>query len=157
MTTTYKFGGGSAGPAFGALAAGDYQFSVASCDEPYQKDNGNFVLRVRLAIQPGGETVFDQPWSGETRDGERRDGIGDFLLAVNRAPANAAEVDWRKVAGARGKCRLKVEVAQAGALAGQEVNKVHYYHKPKELKPDLPTPLAKMKQEAEQEPTDIPF
>jgi len=158
MTDTYKFQGGEQGKAFGPLPPGDYLFTVAECGEPYYK-NDKWILAVRLAIQPGGEAVFANPWSGETKDGEARDGIGDFLLAVNRAPKLGAEPDWKKVVGARGKCRLKTEVAQAGALEGKEVNKVAFFHQPKELevRADLPEKLQKMKQAAEEEPQDIPF
>jgi hypothetical protein len=132
---TYKFGGGEERKAFGPLAPGDYSFTVTECGEPYQKENGNWVLQARLSIQPGGETVFATPWSGMTRDGKHRDGIGDFLISVNRAPEVGDEPEWRKIAGAKGKCRLKVETAQQGAMAGKEVNKVAFFHKPKQVGP----------------------
>jgi hypothetical protein len=130
----YRFGGGSSPQkAWGPLPPGDYEFSVVECSEPYQKDNGNWVLRVKLSIQPDSRTVYDQVWSGTTRDGERRDGIGDFLTACARAPGPGDEPDWAKVVGARGKCRLKIETASVGTLAGKEVNRVHYYYRPKEI------------------------
>ena len=168
MNETYHFDGGSEAKAFGPLPAGDYNFIVIGCDEPYKKESGNWVCRLLLAIQPGGEKVFDQVWSGQTRDGESRDGIGDFLLAVNRAPKKGSAVDWPKVVGARGKCRLKVELAQQGTLAGKEVNKVHYYHKPKEVGPTAPKTYSKEEAESAQgqavknaggddEPIEIPF
>jgi len=160
MTDTYQFAGGEQGKAFGPLPPGDYAFTVAECGEPYLKENGHWVLKIRLAIEPGGETVWAQPWSGETSTGETRDGIGQFLICCNRAPALSTAPDWEKVAGARGKCRLKVEKAQAGALEGKERNAVAFFHAPKEVGPareGLPPKLQKMKQEADEEPTDIPF
>ena len=157
---TYKFGGGEQRQAFGPLPPGDYLFTVAECGEPYFK-NDKWILAVRLAIQPGGEPVFANPWSGTDKNGDDRDGIGDFLLAVNRAPKLGAEPDWKKVVGARGKCKLKVEIAQQGALAGKEVNKIDRFYRPKEVgsaaNEPLPPKLQKMKQAADEEPQDIPF
>lgn len=173
MITGYRFSGGEVRrPITGPLPEGDYPFEVADCQEPYQKANGNWVLKVRLTIQ--GQTVFDQPWSGETSQGEPRDGIGEFLLACGRAPKNKGdEPDWGKVEGAHGKCRLKVEVAQMGALAGKEVNRVAYYYRPKEIGPTAegpkqsysPDEFINARKEAAQragapsdfEPEDIPF
>jgi len=170
---SYRFSGGEQRrPVSGPLAEGDYGFEVAEYQEPYQKANGNWVLKVRLTIQ--GQTIFDQPWSGETTQGEPRDGIGEFLLACGRAPKNKGdEPDWGKVEGAHGKCRLKVETAQMGALAGKPVNRVAYYYRPKEVGPTAseqprsytPDEFAKARKEAakqaggpsEMEPEDIPF
>ena len=164
MSANYTFSGGSqkARSGSGLLPAGDYAFSVLECQEPYQKDNGNWVLKVRLAIEPSEQWVWDQPWSGVTSAGDARDGIGDFLVAVNRAPAQGAQPDWRKVVGAKGRCKLKIELAQIGALAGKEVNRVHFYYRPKELSPPrleehLPEPIKKIAQQADSEPQDIPF
>jgi|SRR5215469_3949535 len=167
---SYKFGGGEERKAFGPLAPGDYQFTVTECGEPYQKNNGNWVLQARLSIQPGGETVFATPWSGRDKNGEERDGIGDFLLSVNRAPELGDEPEWRKIAGARGKCRIKVEIAQQGALAGREVNKVAFFHRPRQVGPQAEQEVSKdefarARKEAAQragapsdlEPNDIPF
>jgi hypothetical protein len=120
---------------FGALPEGDYAYVVADCGEPYQKDSGNWVLSVKLAIQPSGVPVFANPWAGVTKDGEERDGIGEFLLSCSRAPKPGTEPDWKRVVGARGRCRLKVEVAQMGALAGKEVSKVAFFHRPKQVGP----------------------
>jgi hypothetical protein len=174
--SSYRFSGGEQRrPVSGPLPEGNYEFVVAEYQEPYQKANGNWVLKVRLTIQ--GQAVFDQPWSGETTQGEPRDGIGEFLLAINRAPKNKGDApDWRKVEGAHGKCRLKVEVAQMGALAGQEVNRVAYYYRPKEIGPTTDQPprqsysqaeVEKATQDARRragapsdediEPSDIPF
>ena len=159
---TYRFGGGEQRKPVGPLAPGDYHFVVAECGEPYPKQSGNWVVQARLSILPGGETVFATPWSGTDKNGEERDGIGSFLLAVNRAPGNKGDVpDWSKIAGAKGKCRLKVEVAQMGSLAGQEVNKVAFFYEPKQLKvplsEHLPDKLQQAKQQAAEEPDDIPF
>jgi hypothetical protein len=120
---------------FGALPEGDYAYVVADCGEPYQKDNGNWVLAVKLAIQPSGASVFANPWAGTDKNGEERDGIGEFLLSCNRAPKPGDEPDWKRCAGAKGKCRLKVEIAAQGALAGKEVNKVAFFHRPKQVGP----------------------
>ena|SRR5215475_335521 len=167
---TYKFGGGEERKAFGPLAPGDYSFVVTECAEPYQKQTGNWVIAAKLSIQPGGEVVFATPWSGTDKNGEERDGIGEFLIAVNRAPKVGDEPEWRKVVGAKGKCRLKVEIAQQGGLAGKEVNKVHYFYKPKQVGPVAEQKyseeeFAKARKEAavkaggetELEPDDIPF
>lgn len=160
---SYKYHGEPESKAFGPLPTGDYSFVVSGSDEPYQK-NGHWILPVKLTIQPSDLTVFANPWSGMTTSGEARDGIAEFLLAINRAPEVGEEPNWTKLAGARGKCRLKVEVAAKGALAGQEVNKVAYFYRPKELKPSS---AAAPKQEQQRqktndpvldhEPDDIPF
>lgn len=172
MITGYRFMGGEERRSFsGPLPEGDYEFEVADCQEPYQKANNNWVLKVRLTIR--GQTVFDQPWSGETSQGEPRDGIGEFLLAVNRAPATKGDApDWRKVEGAHGKCRLKLEVAQMGSMAGKEVNRIAYYYRPKEVGPTAAPKQGvsdakwaeqqrRSKQAAgapsDEEPNDIPF
>ena len=166
MATTYKFGGGEERKMFGPLPQGDYNFVVAECPEPYQKESGNWVVNVRLNILPNGETVFAPVWSGVDKNGDVRDGISEFLIAVNRAPAVGAEPNWAKVTGARGKCRLKIEIAQQGALAGQEVNRVAFFHKPKQVEPSsgasqqMEQTQAKVKQAAgvnEIEPDDIPY
>jgi hypothetical protein len=125
---------------FGALPEGDYAYVVADCGEPYQKDSGNWVLSVKLLIQPSGASVFANPWSGVTKDGEERDGIGEFLLSCNRAPKPGTEPDWKRCVGARGKCRLKVEIAQMGTLAGKEVNKVAWFMRPKQVGPAAEAP-----------------
>ena len=117
-----------------AKPEGDYHFVIAECGEPYEK-NGKWILAVKLAIQPDGMPVFANPWAGTDKNGETRDGIAELLLAVNRAPKKGAEPDWQSLVGAKGKCRLKVEIAQMGALAGKEVNKVHYFYRPKEVGP----------------------
>jgi hypothetical protein len=121
---------------FGALPEGDYQFVVAEIDEPYTNPkSGNDVLPVKLSIQPQGVPVFANPWCGTDKNGEARDGIAEFLLAVNRAPKIGEEPDWKRLVGAKGKCRLKVEIAAQGSLAGKEVNKVAWFHRPKQVGP----------------------
>ena len=125
---------------FGALPEGDYAFTVSSADAPYYK-NQHWILAVKLSIQPQGIPVFANPWTGTTTAGEERDGIAEFLLAVNRAPAPGEEPRWDRLVGARGKCRLKVEIAQMGALAGKEVNKVHSFHRPKQVGPASESPV----------------
>ena len=167
---TYKFAGGEDRKAFGPLPAGDYPFRVAECPAPYQKDDGKWVLNVRLSILPGGETVFAPVWSGTDKNGDDRDGIGEFLIAVNRAPAVGQEPLWAKIVGARGKCKLKVEIAQQGALAGKEINRVERFYRPKEIgpgtqtasQPEVKTGQAQTKQAAADvtnqfEPDDIPY
>jgi hypothetical protein len=129
---SYKFKTPAPRPVFGALPEGDYGFTVTSCDEPYEK-NEHWILPVKLAIQPDGTPVFANPWSGLTKDGEERDGIAEFLICVNRAPKVGQEPDWDEVVGARGRCRLKIEIARMGALAGKEVNKVAFFHAPKQV------------------------
>ena len=171
--TNYIFSGGNEKPAFsGPLPEGDYAFRVVDFSEPYQKPNGNWVLRLRLEIEA--QTVWDQPWSGQQGDGTPRDGIGEFLVCVNRAPKAGEQPDWRKLLGARGKCRLKVEIAQMGKLAGKEVNRVAWYYRPKEIgplsQPEAPRTYTAKEVEAikkdtlkrarggpENEPSDIPF
>jgi len=177
--STYRFQKPSERPAFGALQEGDYTFVVSQCGEPYTNPkSGNLVLAVKLAIQPGGTPVFANPWAGTDRTGEERDDIAVFLLAVNRAPKPGEEPDWDRVVGAKGKCRLKVEIAQMGALAGKEVNKVHYFYAPKQVGPTAnkqprqnysPAEVAKAAAEQQHrsaglagpdlgtEPDDIPF
>jgi hypothetical protein len=153
---------------FGPLPEGDYLFSVASCDEPYQK-NDKWILSVKLFIQPQGVPVFANPWTGTTSGGEARDGIAEFLLAVNRAPKVGEEPDWQRLVGAKGKCRLKVEIANQGSLAGKEVNKVAWFMRPKQVGPAAAEQPRQASQAAiaktigakdpdlDVEPDDIPF
>jgi len=148
----------------GPLPEGDYNFRVTSADEPYESKAGNQVLPLELDVDE--HKVFANPWTGTTKDGQERDGIAEFLLAVNRAPAVGAEPDWKRLVGAKGVCRLKVEIAQQGALAGKEVNKVQFFHAPKQV--DKVTREYKQAQAATRskaqpgggagtDPDDIPF
>jgi hypothetical protein len=131
---SYKFKEPPLRPTFGPLPDGDYGFTVSSCDEPYYK-NDHWILAVKLAIQPDGTPVFANPWSGQTSTGEERDDIAAFLVCVNRAPKVGEEPDWAKVVGARGRCRLKQEEAKMGTLAGKMVNRVAWFHAPKQVGP----------------------
>jgi hypothetical protein len=159
---TYKFRGAPEQKAFGPLPAGDYSFVVAHADDPYVK-NDKWILPVRLTIQPHGLLVYANPWTGKTKDDEYRDGIAEFLLAVNRAPAPGDEPNWGRLIGAKGKCRLKVEIAQAGALEGKEVNKVAFFHRPKQVGPTAEAPRQTESStrpkdpDLDVEPDDIPF
>lgn len=134
MTEHYVYKGAPPERILGAIPEGDYDFIVAQCDPPYWK-NDKWILAVKLIIEPSKAYVFANPWSGTTVSGEERDGIGDFLLSCNRAPKPGTRPNWPAVIGARGRCRLKVEIAQMGALAGKEVNRVAYWYRPKELGP----------------------
>jgi hypothetical protein len=130
--STYLYKGEPKRQVFGPLPAGDYQFVVAEVDEPYEAASGNLVLPVKLTILPDGIPVFCNPWVGTDKNDEERDGIAEFLLAINRVPKIGQEPDWKRVVGARGRCRLKVKIAEKGNLAGKEVNELHYFHRPKE-------------------------
>jgi len=168
----YKYKGAPEARVFGALPEGDYQFVVSECGEPYEKDSGNIVLGVKLTILPQGIPVFANPWCGTDKNGEDRDGIAEFLLAINRAPKVGDEPDWNRIVGAKGKCRIKVEIAKIGTLAGKEVNKVAWFMRPKQVGPTAEQPpssyspaevnqAAKAAQAAaggdDVEPDDIPF
>jgi hypothetical protein len=171
---TYRFKEPPAARGTGALPEGDYAFVVASCDEPYESKAGNQVLPVRLTIEPSGLTVFANPWAGTDKNGNERDGIADFLLAVNRAPKVGQEPDWKRVVGAKGTVHLRVKIAEMGALAGKEVNEVHYFYRPKEVGPrtaaEARTSFSRAEMEqirkeavkgaggpTQEEPDDIPF
>ena len=118
------------------LEPGEYDFTVQDCDpEPYESKAGNQVLAVRLSIPPSAFPIFAYPWSGTTRDGEYRDGIAEFLLCIDRAPAVGQEPDWSKIPGAKGRCRLEVEIAEKGALKGQPINRVAWFHLKRQTKP----------------------
>jgi hypothetical protein len=139
--SNYRYRGEPEQRVFGALPEGDYMFVVAEIDEPYTNPrSGNDVLPIKLSIQPQGVPVFANPWCGTDKNGEDRDGIAEFLLAVNRAPKIGEEPDWQRLVGAKGKCRLKVEIASQGALAGKEVNKVAWFHRPKQVGPTAEQP-----------------
>jgi hypothetical protein len=171
--SNYRYRGEPEQRVFGPLPEGDYQFVVAEIDEPYTNPkSGNDVLPVKLSIQPQGVPVFANPWAGTDKNGEDRDGIAEFLLAINRAPKIGEEPDWQRLVGAKGKCRLKVEIAAQGSLAGKEVNKVAWFHRPKQVGPSTEQPppsyskpevekAAKATQVAaggdDVEPDDIPF
>lgn len=151
---------------FGALPAGDYSFVITAAEAPYFKNN-KWIVAVKLTIQPQGVPVFANPWTGKTKDGEERDGIGELLLAVNRAPTPGNEPEWGRLIGAKGKCRLKVEIAQLGALEGKEVNKVSFWHVPKQVGPTEGLSRSGQAQPSQSagpvgpdlnvEPDDIPF
>jgi hypothetical protein len=131
---SYIYRGEPESRVFRPLPQGDYSFVVSIADAPYFK-NDKWILAVKLTIQPQGIPIFANAWSGVDRNGEDRDGIAEFLLAVNRAPAPGDEPEWGRLIGAKGKCRLKVEIAGQGALAGQEVNRVVFFHRPKQVGP----------------------
>jgi len=169
--SSYRYTGEPAARTFGALPEGDYNFVVATADEPYtNRKSGNLVLPLRLNILPDMVPVFANPWCGTDRNGEERDQIAEFLLSVSRTPKVGEEPNWAKLVGARGKCRIKVEIAQQGALAGREVNKVAFFHRPKQVGPAAEQEVSKdefarARKEAAQragapndlEPEDIPF
>jgi hypothetical protein len=175
--SNYRYRGEPEQRVFGALPEGDYMFVVAEIDEPYTNPkSGNDVLPVKLSIQPQGVPVFANPWAGTDKNGEDRDGIAEFLLAINRVPKIGEEPDWKRCVGAKGKCRLKVEIAAQGSLAGKEVNKVGWFHRPKQVGPTSEAPrqsfteaeiktsqaaigktLAGKDPDLDVEPDDIPF
>jgi len=172
--SNYRYRGEPEERVFGALPEGDYQFVVTEIDEPYTNPkSGNDVLPVKLSILPQGVPVFANPWCGTDKNGDDRDGIAEFLLAINRVPKIGEEPDWKRCTGAKGKCRLKVEIAQQGSLAGKEINKVAWFHRPKQIGPSATPeqPPTYSKAQAEQtakqtqaaaapsnvEPDDIPF
>jgi hypothetical protein len=135
MIKTYKYLGEPDARVMGALPAGDYAFQIAEVNDVYESKAGNLVLPVKITIQPQGVPVFANCWVGRDKDGNERDGIAELLLSVNRTPKVGEEPDWDKLVGARGRCRLKVEIAQAGALAGKDVNKVSFFLRPKQVGP----------------------
>jgi hypothetical protein len=171
--SNYRYRGEPEQRVFGPLPEGDYIFVVTEIDEPYTNPkSGNDVLPVKLSIQPQGVPVFANPWAGTDKNGEDRDGIAEFLLAVNRVPKIGEEPDWKRCVGAKGKCRLKVEIANQGSLAGKEVNKVAWFMRPKQVGPSAESTkqsysqaevnkVAKAAQAAaggdDMEPDDIPF
>jgi hypothetical protein len=148
--------------ASGALPENDYDFVVVSCGEPYESKAGNLVLPVELTIQPHGVRVFANPWTGVTKDREERDGIAEFLLCINRAPKVGEEPNWAALVGAKGRCRLRVEIAQMGAMAGSPVNKVAYFHAPKQIDTELEKIQRKVSNKinpkaSSEDPDEIPF
>jgi hypothetical protein len=170
--STYRYQGPPEQRAFGPLPPGDYDFVVSDITEPHESSSGNQVLSVKLSIQPGGETVFANPWCGQDRDGNERDDIALFLLAINRIPKIGEEPRWQQLVGARGRVRLKTEVAQQGNLAGKEISRVAFFHAPKTVGPTAQQapqtysePEARKAAKAAQaaagssdiEPDDIPF
>ena len=134
---SYTFGGGNERQQVSSeiLPEGDYNFRVLECGEPYLNQNDKWVVKVKLSILPSDQWVWDQPWSGQTGAGEKRDGIGDFLLAIGRATALGKEIDWDNIVGARGKCRLRQGEISLGSRKGQKRNEVHYYYRPKQVGP----------------------
>jgi hypothetical protein len=131
----YKFKPPPPPPSFDPLHPGDYSFEVVECGSPYQSSAGNLVLPLKLAILPDRVAVYSNPWCGTDKNGGSRDGIAEFLLCVGRAPREGQEPDWTSMVGAKGKCHLKLEVAQAGKLAGQQINTVGWFHRPQEVVP----------------------
>jgi hypothetical protein len=131
----YKAPASTSAQNFKLLPEDDYDFEVTRCAEPYKNSKGNWVLPVRLSILPDRITVFDSVWSGTDKNGELHDTIAEFLLCVGHAPREGEEPDWDSIVGARGRCRLKVETAQRGKLAGQEINAVAWF-----IQPEAPMP-----------------
>jgi hypothetical protein len=105
--------------------------TVIEAGQPYQSKSGKWVVVIKLAVQPSGKHVWYRPWAGETKDGDFRDNISEFLKAVKRVPQGRNEVDWNKVLGAKGKCRIKVE-----QYNGEDVNTVGWFYVPKGLPPE---------------------
>lgn len=131
----YTYTGEPEARSFGPLPEGDYAFIVGNCDNPYKSKAGNWVLPVEILILPDKQRVFANPWSGVDKNGENRDGIADFLHAINRVPKVGEEPRWAKLIGARGRCRLVQEESQQGKLAGKMVNKVAWFYRPREVGP----------------------
>jgi hypothetical protein len=116
----------------GPLAEGDYDFVVLHTGEPHESKAGNPVLKVALEIQGSRKIkVFYNAVIWTDSDGKKRDGIADFLHAINRVPKIGEEPRWDKLAGARGRLRLTTEIAGAGKYQGQSMNKVHYLYRPR--------------------------
>jgi hypothetical protein len=166
----YVYSGEPEERSIGPLADGDYDFVVTQCGEPYESKAGNLVLSVELEIQGSRKvTVFYNPWVGVDKNGEKRDGVADFLHAINRVPKIGEEPRWDKLAGARGRLRLTTEIAGAGKYQGQSINKVHYLYRPRvaagsETNTVTTYSSDEVKQAREDvarragaEPTDIPF
>jgi len=136
------------------LPPGDYFFTVSECLAPYLNSNENWVLKISIVCE--GVTILAAPWSrsdhSQTQD--NRDGIGEFLLCVNRAPVHAGEVvDWKKVIGAKGKCKLRQR-------EGTDFNEVQFFYRPKEIKQPEPVRAAPPRPkdpDLDVEPDDIPF
>ena len=155
----YQFLGGStrrSGPLrLEPLPVGDYNFTVRNCSAERESKSGlSWVITVELEIIFNDErlTILDYPSTAKDQDeaAEVRDGIGDFLLAVDRVPKGAFVPD--QVLGARGKCRLKIEEATGSYPAK---NKVAYYYVPREIKQSAaPKPVV---QSTLEEPDDLPF
>lgn len=132
MNDHYVYQGPPEERSFGPLPEGDYAFKIMQADPPYHK-NDKWIMSLKIAIEPGGLYVFSNPWSGVDRNGEMRDGIAELLHCVNYIPPKGKEPQWHKLIGLQGKCRLKVETATMGAMAGKQVNRVAYFHSPKPL------------------------
>ena len=107
---------------------------MSECGQPYEKNN-KIIVEVRLSIQPDGVPVWAHPWAGRDKNGNDRDGVAEFLISCNRAPKENEDVDWDEVPGARGRCHLKQEEAQIGALKGKMVNKIGWFIAPKQIGP----------------------
>jgi hypothetical protein len=119
---------------FDVLEPGDYMATVIECGRPElsKSGSGNYVVEVKVAIQPSGVHVFYHPWSGQfKKDGklEFRDNISEFLLAVNREPRGDEEPNWGVVIGARGKCKVIQE-----EYNGARRNKVAWFYSPRSTK-----------------------
>lgn len=138
------------------IKEGDYDFTVVSFKEPYNKgtfDEPRWVLPATLLIDKEDTTVLYYPWSGQNTYGEHFDHIGEFLHGINRVPKKGEEPLWTNIIGAKGRCHLRVETATRGKWQGQKVNTVGWIYSPKPLQksggeagPDLDT-----------EPDDLPF
>lgn len=125
----YRFKKPPPRPTSDLLPAGDYAFTVMEAGEPYQKNNGHWVISLRLAVGPTKVSVFYSPWSGLDRNGEERDQIAEFLIAVNREPKEGERPNWQGLVGARGNAKFKVGRDNKGI----ERNEVHYVLTPKPL------------------------
>jgi hypothetical protein len=163
----YKFNREATQQTFGPKPPGDYAFVVTECsDGPTLSSAKNWVLAVRLAIGDDRARVFDNPWArseqSETQDG--RDGIAQFLIAINMAPTGDKQPNWKGCVGKKGKCKIKIEKDQNDV----DRNKVAFYYAPTQAGmqgQSMPTSefekarkqQSAKTQDAEPEPDQIPY
>ena len=93
------------------------------------------LMKVILAIQPSGQTVFYYPWAGDTQGGKYRDNIAELLLAANRTPASGEEPEWTKLVGAKIKVRLKDDEVDQNGVKRNTIGLVYTPKKVDTMKP----------------------
>jgi hypothetical protein len=145
------------------LPEDDYDYTVAGLNgQVYTSNAGNVVLPVKLLVGPSKASIWDWPNAGVGKSGPY-DQIAAFLKSCGKNPAAGQRPDLSEdnLKGARGRCHVNVEIAEAGTMKGKEVNRIQYYIYDNKGGPKHSAPVPKnsptVVRKPDAEPDDIPF
>jgi hypothetical protein len=146
------------------LPEDDYDYIVAGLNGTvYTSNAGNVVLPIKLLVGPARASIWDYPNAGRTKQGNPYDQIAGFLKSCGKNPKPGQKPDLSEdnLKGARGRCHVQVEVAEAGSMKGKEVNRIQYYIYDDKGGSKHPAPVPKnsptVVRKPDVEPDDIPF